>query len=139
MPYHYGRMEARNMKHRRKDSLLLAFVMALGLSVPAMAAGVAARLGFVKLLAEYVKPEMADGADLAFEDCADLSDEDTSASVATFSPDGAMTRADLEQIRPISRALPQAPGTALPSPPADLLNREQALLIAVRMVEDLGK
>ncbi len=93
------------MKAKRVLSLFLALIMALGLSVPALAAGEVTRLDFVKLLVEYVKPEKADGADLAFEDCADLSDEDKSAvatavaqgwvrgtSETTFSPDDPLLR-----------------------------------------------
>ncbi len=111
------------MKAKRVLSLFLALMMALGLSVPAMAAGGATRLDFVKLLVEYAKPEKKDGAGLAFKDCADLSEEDKSAIATTvaqgwfrgrteteFDPSGPILR--LEAAIILDRAVPkdQRPG-----------------------------
>ncbi len=107
-----------DVKAKRVLSLFLALMMFLGLSVPAMAAGGATRLDLVKLLVEYVESEKADGADLAFQDCADLSQGDKSAiatavaqnwikgtSETTFSPNAPLLRVQAAMV--LDRIIPK--------------------------------
>ncbi len=107
-----------DVKAKRVLSLFLALMMFLGLSVPAMAAGGATRLDLVKLLVEYVETEKADGAGLAFEDCADLSQGDKSAiatavaqnwmkgtSETTFSPNAPLLRVQAAMV--LDRIIPK--------------------------------